>query len=185
MQKWKKFWLTDRYLQAKQINFELVDNYIDFQPKTILDIGCGFARESQLFQEKYSSNLFLLDGNYNQSTDKNRDISYGPSDNFMFYNHVNELKYHWDSQNMKYTFVNGNDPFIRNSVKFDLIYSFLSCGFHYPASTYKDLILKHSTPDTVIIMDIRHIKRQRDIEIVDIVAKDRKSQKLKIKFLAQ
>jgi hypothetical protein len=47
---------------------------------------------------------------------------------------------------------------LSEDLKFDLITSYLSCGYHYPLSTYKELILKHSHKDTKLVFDIRNRK---------------------------
>jgi len=51
----------------------------------------------------------------------------------------------------------------------------VSCGFHYPVATYRDLILKHSHENTVVVMDIRrkrknaNFKIEEGIEIIEIL----------------
>jgi trans-aconitate methyltransferase len=55
-------WNTELYQQLKRENFELVDKYLPSAPLKILDIGCGLAWESRLFNQKYGSELWLLDG---------------------------------------------------------------------------------------------------------------------------
>lgn len=42
-------WNTELYQQLKKENFEIVNSYLDVPPKKILDIGCGLAWESRLF----------------------------------------------------------------------------------------------------------------------------------------
>ena len=44
---------------------------------------------------------------------------------------------------------------IPENKKFDYIFSYSSCGVHYPLETYKELILKHSHKNTVCIFDLR------------------------------
>ena len=75
-----------------------------------------------------------------------------------------------------------------SDLKFDLITSWVSCGFHYPANTYKELIEKHSTSDTKIILDIRKNKQQivgseQGIEIVNILNERQKYVTAEVKFL--
>ena len=182
MSKWSDLWKSDGYKSGKTKNFSVVDSYIKFEPKNILDIGCGYARESKCFQEKYNSNLYLLDGNPKKDSQK-RQIKYGSAESMDFYNSIEDLKKYYDSENMRYNFIDAANPIIPKDIKFDLIYSFLSCGFHYPANTYKELIQKHSTEDTLIIFDIRHLNKQKNIQILDIVNRERKSLKCSIKFV--
>ena len=83
-----------------------------------------------------------------------------------------------------------NNISIPKDKKFDLITSWLSCGFHYPVSTYKDLILQHSHKDTRIFLDIRlHLKTKEifhndnSIEILKILNRHRKYIAAEIRFV--
>ena len=179
MSKWSRLWRTSKYITAKRKNFEIVDNYLANPPKCILDIGCGFAYESQMFQEKYACDVYLLEGERNNNR---REIKYGNVDDFKFYSYLYDLKSHWDSQGISYNFLDANNPVVKHNVIFDVVYSFLSCGYHYPAHTYKNLIVNHTDNNSKIIMDIRNSNKQ-DIEIIDIIVKEAKSQKAVIKFI--
>lgn len=184
MHKWTREWRTGRYIADKKANFKLVDSYLKTEPRKILDIGCGFAYESQWFQEKYDCDLYLMESDVETTKDNNRTIRYGSVDDFAFYTRMHELHSQWKSQGMRYTFVDANNPQV-GDVTFDLVYSFLSCGYHYPANTYMDFILKHTTSDSLIILDIRHITKQKNINVIDVIAQEAKSQKLSIKFIDQ
>lgn len=164
---WIELWKSKSYQELKIKNFNNIDNFINFVPNKILDIGCGFAFESEMFQKKYNSELFLLDSNYKDESNKSRQVSYGNVDNFSFYNKIDDLKESYNYRKMNYTFIDSNNLDIVDA-KFDLIYSFLSCGFHYPAITYKDFIKEHTTTDTIIILDLRKnsINDQKDDIII-------------------
>jgi SAM-dependent methyltransferase len=183
MNKWLDAWNTESHKEYKAKVFNIIDSYID-PPKTILDIGCGFARESELFQKKYKSKLWLLDGDFDTTKSISRDTKFGSAENFKFYNTIEILKESWNSRDMDYTFVDANDIRIDPSVKFDLILSSVSCGFHYPANTYKDLVEKHSHNDTKVIFDLRIGKEHPNVEIVHILhTKKGKHLKAQIKFV--
>lgn len=187
---WIKIW-TDNYqgdpsmqldhLEHKRVVFQKLKSYTGFV-KNMLDIGCGIAREAKLFQETYGTNLYLLDGDFDKSLHKNRSVNYGSVEDFKFYSKISDLKKFWNSQGMKYNFIDANNIQINESLKFDLIYSAVSCGFHYPASTYKDLILKHSCASTKIIFDIRKSKKQDDIKIIKIILETKKFITAQIEF---
>lgn len=173
-------WETEGYQQFKIENFELLDKYLKTPPKTILDIGCGLAFESRLFNEKYGSELWLLDGDANNNTDKHPGAGTGSWHNdaneFLYYHTLDTLDKELKKYNTKnYNLVDCNNINIPEDVKFDLITSWVSCGFHYPISTYRELIKKHSHKDTVVVMDLR-IKRKgspplesENVEIVSIL----------------
>jgi SAM-dependent methyltransferase len=181
MNKWlDKIWFTDIYQQHKKENFDVINLHLTSPPTTILDIGCGLAWESRLFNQKYGTKLWLLDGDIKNNDVKPRHARDGGynthSTNFLYYLTLqqldNELK-KLDTQN--YHLIDCNNIKIDQNIKFDLITSWVSCGFHYPSSTYRELILKHSHPNTKIIFDIRiptkqkHPIEESGIEIVQVL----------------
>lgn len=187
-------WNTDHYRQQKRENFELASKYLPVAPKKILDIGCGLAWESRLFNQTYGSELWLLDGDTKNNDTKSPSAATGnyhsTSDEFLYYYPLqkidNELK-KLGTEN--YHLIDCNNIQIDENIKFDLITSWVSCGFHYPSSTYRDLILKHSHPDTKIIFDIRIKTKQSTpflepgVEIVNRLNQRRKYVTAEIKFV--
>jgi SAM-dependent methyltransferase len=174
-------WFTPDYQARKRENFELANQYLDQAPRTILDIGCGLAWESRLFNQHHGSQLFLLDGDYD-------DNDHGPlrtqmqarycenAKDFAYYYRLDYLRAELDKlETQNYHLIDCNHIDIDNDVTFDLITSWVSCGFHYPASTYRDLIVKHSHADTVVIMDLRILAKapgpivEPGVEIVHVL----------------
>ena len=88
-----------------------------------------------------------------------------------------------------YHLVDCNNINISEDIKFDVITSWVSCGFHYPASTYRELILKHSHNHTVVVMDLRIPAKQRnplvesESEIVEIINQRAKYATSHIRFI--
>jgi len=185
MSKWLKLWKSKEYQELKTNNFNKIDKFLK-SPKNILDIGCGYAFESEMFQKKYQTELYLLDSSIDKTRNVLRQTNYGLADNFSFYHSLNQLTESFDQRKMTYTFIDSNNTSVLNlNLNFDVIYSFLSCGFHYPANTYKDFILKHSNFNTVIILDLRKktIDEQlSDIEIIDTIYESKKHITAQIKF---
>jgi SAM-dependent methyltransferase len=182
-----KYWNDSQYLEWCDDIFNQVDQYLKTPPLRILDIGCGFARVSELFQKKYGTALYLLDGDSSLTETAIRGGKYGAKESFKFYMPVSDLKTHWDSQNIKYTFVDANDINISDDVKFDLVCSWISCGYHYPANTYRNLIKAHTTSDSVVIMDFRRKLLKDQIDDFNIIHNltgynDQKKYRLHISF---
>jgi SAM-dependent methyltransferase len=185
-------WFTPEYQQIKKENFEKLDKYLNKPPVRILDIGCGLAWESRFFNQKYNSELYLLDGDFdsNPVDKKLMQARYSTdSKEFAFYYKLDFLKKELDKLNTNnYTLVDCNNIHIDKSVKFDLITSWVSCGFHYPINTYRDLILKHSHANTVIVMDLRILTKtvspvvDENVEIVNEVNKRQKYVTSHIRF---
>lgn len=183
--KWIASWSSKQHQDKKKMMFDVVDSRINITPTTILDIGCGLASESEMFQQEYNSNLYLLDGDFNSTPDCSRDTNYGPSDSMAFYSKIDELKQSWDNRNLRYNFVNANDINISSDVKFDLVYSFESCGFHYPVNTYAELIKKHSHKNTILIFDIRiktYEEQSKYFDVLEIIHTDKKFKTISLKF---
>ena len=73
-------------------------------------------------------------------------------------------------------------------IKFDLVYSNVSCGYHYPLSTYADLLKSHTDIDTIMIFDIhsRYLEEQiKDLfDVIEIknFPDQKKIIKCKLKF---
>jgi SAM-dependent methyltransferase len=182
-------WSKPGYIEGKQKLFERIDAYIGRAPQRILDIGCGFAKTSELFQKKYGSELYLLESDIGNSPGK-RIGKWGTAESFQWYLPIERLKQAWDDQGMTYTLVDGANLQVPADVKFDLVYSWLSCGFHYPVSTYRDFIKQHTTPDSIIIMDFRGnlTSQQRadlqsqDYEVIKVIESSDKKRTLHIKF---
>ena len=182
------FWNDPAYVKAKQAVFAMLERYLPSPPKRILDIGCGYAHISDMFQKKYGTELYLLDGDISGNAEQvTRAAKYGAAEDFMFYVSTDDLKKEWDRKDMSYTFLDANNIDIPNDVEFDLVYSWISCGFHYPVSTYKKLIQKHTTAQSTIIMDFRRKtlnEQMKDFEIVQRLDGDtvQKKYKLHIQF---
>jgi SAM-dependent methyltransferase len=188
-------WHTELYQDLKKENFEILDDYLKITPSKILDIGCGLAWESRLFNQKYGTELYLLDGDVSANESKPSKSStvnyHNSADNFLFYHPLEKL----DDELLKldtknYHLIDCNDIVISDEIKFDLVTSWVSCGFHYPVNTYRDLIKKHSHKDTKVIMDLRiDFKKtgmpqpEEGIEIVKIINRRKKYIMAEIKFL--
>ena len=188
-------WSTPEYQAAKKLNFDLLDAELTNPPTSILDIGYGLAWESRMFNDKYGTELWLLDGDTDSNANKSKLASvkdyHVDSNEFLFYHSMSWLKEQLDAAKTKnYNLIDVNDISIPKDKKFDVITSWLSCGFHYPASTYKDLILQHSHENTRIFLDIRvHLKNKEifyndnNIKILKILSKYRKHISAEIRFV--
>lgn len=185
------YWLENEYSSMKENHFEKINSFFNRPFNKILDIGCGLAFESRKFQQHYNSELYLIDGDFDNNTDaKTRHNGWDfSSDNMKFYSSFSELNNFFKEQQIKnYHLINCNNIRIPNNIKFDLISSYLSCGHHYPLSEYKDLILKHSDDNTVLLFTLRKPKKNRKLEefhqcnVLDIIYETPKWATAQIKF---
>lgn len=157
---WLNGWLEKDYQDMKQRHFEIIDNYINRPLKNILDIGCGLAFESRNFYKKYNSELYLIDGDFNDNQRfQNRYSSWGDQADIKYYSKLKDLDSFFKADGVKkYKLIDCQKIDIPNEIKFDLICSYLSCGFHYPLESYKELIKKHSNENSCIIFTLRKNK---------------------------
>ena len=170
-------------MKSNQALFGVIDKYINEQletPVEILDIGVGYAWIDGLLQEKYDSNLYLLDGHSlkNQTTQE-RDGGYGESTSFQFYREKLHLIRSYDKRGLRYNFIDAQNIQIP-PISFDLILSLTSCGFHYPLSTYSELMKKYSKSQSAIIIDLRASSAKQQLqetgfEIVSILQQSNSS----------
>ena len=53
---WMEHWSSKEYFKSKLENFEVIDNWLQTPPSSILEIGCGQAIESINFQKNMEQN---------------------------------------------------------------------------------------------------------------------------------
>lgn len=150
-----------------------IQQVIDHAPGSfdrILDIGCGPAEHAREFQKKFDSELWLIEGNSPNNTAKKQTAlksKWRPSaEDFLYYHDLKQLKVKLDLLGTKkYHLIDCEKTHeVPENVKFDLICSWKSCGFHYPLDTYRDFILRHRHSKTRIVMDLRKGKGQLKLD---------------------
>jgi len=145
-----------------QKDFDMIK---EFLPKTcdkILDIGCGLALIDTFLYNYYKSpDVYLLD-----KTELNTDKISGFNKKYKCYNSMQAAKETLTNsgvdENKIYLYETTNYEELYNN-KFDIVSSFLSCGWHFHVSTYIDLMDKVLTPNGVLILDIRHNTDQLEV----------------------
>lgn len=152
---------SDKIISCEKEGDEMIKYIIKNFPKNkikyILDIGGGLSIRSAIIAKYFNAKLYILDGDIsNNNNNQIRDTSTGSPNNFKFYFSFNEIKNMVDKYNIDYEIINVKNIIIPNDLKFDLILSFRSCGFHYPFETYNDIYKKNSSIDTLFIFDIRN-----------------------------
>jgi hypothetical protein len=147
-----------------------------------------------MFGNQFNTELWLIDGDANNNKDKDsnsKETKYHEStSSFLFYHTLELLDAELKKLNTPaYRLIDCNVLNIPDDIKFDLITSWLSCGFHYPVSTYRELILKHTHKNTRVIVDLRTSGKGQDpilesgVEIVSILEKYKKHVTAEIRFI--
>lgn len=152
------------HIKRIQDQVDLIQNNLPGPFGCVLDIGCGIAEQARELQQRFGSELWLVEGNRPNNSKKSPTASKSK-----WQDDANEFLYYWDLDSLRTRLENlGTKNFhlidcdnirIDAHIKFDLICSWKSCGYHYNINTYRDLILRHSHANTKIVMDIRNSKR--------------------------
>lgn len=168
----QRTWLTkcdmssipERYYKSCVADLESIKRAIPVRSAgqiNILDIGAGMGGVDVLLYQHYSAlgvepHVYLLD---KDSVDAK--IKYGYSNAPSAYNHVDITD----------EFLALNSVPIGNrlcttsyptTLKFDIVLSLISCGFHYSISEYISFIKSSIHPKTILIFDIRKFSGQFD-----------------------
>jgi len=152
-------WLTPGYREDRAVVYRRIRDYLLAKgpaPARILDIGSGLGLSTIPWQREFQSQLWFLEGDQGgNSAEQNRQGKFNTAQSMQFYCGLETLQQFWQEESVDYTLVDARKPEIDPAVQFDLIVSTLSCGWHYPLSTYRDLIAKHLAPKGSVIMDFR------------------------------
>ena len=160
--------------------------------KRILDIGAAFGVTSRSLQQLQGSEIWILEGDSGNNDKKPQDMRKGKwndnANSYFYYHSIDHLRRAYvELGATNFHIIDCDNIIIPEDIKFDLISSYMSCGFHYPLSTYYDLIKKHSHADTRYVFDLRMGKGQlvlppeAEIQHVFFTA-GRKYQRCELKF---
>lgn len=123
----------------------------------ILDIGCGIAGWECFLEEKWKGNaigIYLID-----KTQLDEDIYYGFKPKTSFYSSLDIARKNLIANGISSDHIFTQEATEKNEIlfetQFDLIVSFISCGFHYPVETYLDKIYDKLKSGGTLIIDIR------------------------------
>lgn len=157
-------------------DFDMIKQFLPYSAMNILDIGCGLGLINLALNDLYNDcNFHLLDKTQELSSEK---IS-GFNEKYTFYNSLPASKdilskNGIDDHRINIYEVEDENIELLKSNKYDVILSFLSCGWHYSVDVYKDLILSSLSDDGIVILDIRHNtneleKTKQFLSLVDCV----------------
>lgn len=142
-----------RVISALYLEFQKLNPTLKTLPhERIADIGCGYGFIDLFIAREYGASLTLIDLEDNDATHfgfKAKGAAYSSLEtakNFLIANGV-------PSSQVQTLNPDSSDPAKVKNI--DLAMSLLSCGFHYPVSTYANFWENSVTPDGAIILDLR------------------------------
>ena len=135
------------YYESCMRDFNLIQPYIN-EGDSVLDIGCGIGGVDVLISQNIKKKkIHLLD---KDGIPVNPKLPYNMSDATFEFFKLNKAK--------KPKFFTE----FPTKLKFDVITSHISLGFHYPIATYLSNIIEALNPGGRVILDIRHDKENTD-----------------------
>ena len=187
---WMEIWEDQDYIDSKKLQWDAVNQYLNCAIHNSCEIGCGQAYDSLWFQQAYNTDVYLIEGisEDNQKT-QSRDTKFDRADTFAYYHSKQQLNDEWDRLGLTRKHFTPEKCNTLDKMVFGLIFSFKSCGAHYPMSTYTDFIRKHSNKKTRLIFDLRNGQDTfnsigTDYQIVDVIAHSKKHQTVELKLNA-
>ena len=121
-------------------------------PRRAADIGCGYGFFSLFLARAYDAEVTLID------IEENEHRHFGYAEDGAAYTSLSRA---WQMlvgngvADGAVTTRNPRDEGTAGLGPFDLITSFVSCGYHYPAAVYADFIRERLNPEGAAILDIR------------------------------
>ncbi|OHA17029.1 MAG: hypothetical protein A3C79_01970 [Candidatus Taylorbacteria bacterium RIFCSPHIGHO2_02_FULL_45_28] len=138
--------------------YSLVKKYLPANPSNILDIGCGVAGIDVMFHKHYIAlnsdpHFYLLDKSIINSK-----VYYGIEKEAAYYNSLDIAKRLLMANGVKESHIHTQEVTeapLFPGMKFDLVISLISWGFHYPISAYLDYTYGALTSGGTLIVDVR------------------------------
>jgi SAM-dependent methyltransferase len=142
------------YYESCMRDFNLVQPYIN-EGDCVLDIGCGIGGVDVLISQSINKvKIHLLDKDEIPAK-----VSYGYKPEASVYNSTEAMFEFFKLNKAKKPKFFTEFP---TKLKFDVITSHISLGFHYPVETYLSNIIEALNPGGRVILDIRHDKENKD-----------------------
>ncbi len=159
--------MLEQLIRTQQEEIKIINYFMNKQPSTILDIGCGLGIYDLALQDFYKRNIsfYLLDKTTTAAEEKK--VYYGHKEKAAFYNDLNYTKDFLmingiSEKNINCITVNDDNnitnEYLQNNLSnIDLIISIISWGFHYPIKTYLDTAHKLLSTDGLLCLHCRSL----------------------------
>lgn len=122
------------------------------RPKKIADIGCGYALFDLFLAREYDTKIILID------IESNERRHFGFEEEGAAYSSLSQAKTFLMANGVKesrITTINPQKEDLGDLKSLDYIFSFISCGFHYPWDTYLSFYQQALRPSGRVILDVR------------------------------
>jgi len=136
------------YLEFEQLRYVFDQK----APNYVADIGCGYALFDLFLAKEYDSKLALID------LESNENRHFGFKDSGAAYSSLASTETFLKANGIKKAKVKTYNPEtddLSKIKKLDFAFSFISCGYHYPLSTYDQFFRDSVAKKGRIIVDVR------------------------------
>ncbi len=133
-------------------------------PSITADIGCGYAFFDYFLYQNTQAHLYLID------LEDTEERHFGFSKSGAAYSSLAVARAFLQDNGVpekNVTCINPAQQEVLNLPKVDLAMSFISCGFHYPLSTYDAFFKGHIHQGGAIIVDIRNRKLKAERPVLE------------------
>ena len=146
--------LNNKFYNDLNAEFNDLKNFLPKNVNNILDIGCGIGAINIFLNNFYngSANFHLIDKDY-----VSKKVIYGyKKSNAEGYNDLSLTKEFLKKNNINQNSISiyDADKDKLKKIKYDLVISLISWGYHYPLEVYIDYIKESSSEETIYIFDI-------------------------------
>ena len=127
-------------------------------PRAVTDIGCGYALFDLFLAQDFKSKLTLID------LETNDERHFGFEESGAAYSNLDVAARFLNANGIAKSRIKTVNPAVKSPDRLrgqDLVVSFISCGFHYPWSTYAVFFRDAVAPGGRIILDIRRRSAER------------------------
>lgn len=146
--------IKKNYIKDMEAEYKDIVHYLPSKAKNILDIGCGVGGINILLFKHYGTSDTVF---YCLDKTQADNIYYGFKEKGAYYNSLEITRDFLILNGIKNVhLLSANDSnAIETSETFDLIFSLISWGFHYPVETYLAQAYNHLKTGGHLIIDIR------------------------------
>lgn len=147
--------ISSLYYRDMKNEFNSLEPFLKSESLRILDIGCGIGGVDVLISQKCEgrADFYLVDKT------RRDEIYYGLKPKAAFYNDFRLTESFLIENGVpvdRIHFVEAGEGRIASlEQSFDLIFSLISWGFHYPLSTYLEEVLSALAPNGALVLDLR------------------------------
>jgi len=144
------------YKESKILDM-MIDRLKDIHPKNVLELGAGLGRGSvYIFKKLFwiDTKFYLLDGDSGNKTVGGVNVG----SKGVYYNSLDATKEYCNSNGLKNLVLINYEKEQLPKVKFDIVYSIISIGFHWSIDLYLKELKNKLNPGALLLFQTRSLE---------------------------